>query len=132
MAKILQAVRAYGPKLELNSTAQLDKVADWMAMRTGMNKSEALMALQEMSEAILFFNGQGTPIKFPGLGTFSPGINRHGELKINLRVDVALKNGINAPGTYSGKITNKANTGLDNTAYKEKWDADNPDDPLEI
>ena len=132
MAKILHPVRDYGPKLELNSTAQLDKIADWMAMRTGMNKSEALMALQEMSEAILFFNGQGTPVKLPGLGTFKPSIDRHGMLKINLRTDSALKNGINAPGAYSGEIINKANVGLDNAAYKEKWDADNPDDPLEI
>jgi hypothetical protein len=31
MARIVQAVNAYGPKLEL----------DWMTMRTGLNKSEA-------------------------------------------------------------------------------------------
>ncbi len=53
MATILQAVRQYGPTLELKPTAQLDKLAEWMAMRTGMNKSEAMSVFQETSEAIL-------------------------------------------------------------------------------
>jgi hypothetical protein len=42
MARMLQAVNAYGPKVALNPTTKLDQVADWMAMRTGLNKSERL------------------------------------------------------------------------------------------
>jgi len=132
MAKMLQAARVYGPKLDLNSTVQLGKVADWMAMRTGLNKSEIIMVLQEISEAILFYNEQGTPVKLPGVGTFRPSIDRHGKLKINLRADMALKNGINTTNAYTGDITNKNRIGLDNAGYKELWDADHPDDPLEI
>jgi hypothetical protein len=55
MARIVQAVNVYGPKLQLNPTAKLAQVADWMAMHTGLNKSEVMMVLQEMSEAILYF-----------------------------------------------------------------------------
>jgi hypothetical protein len=40
MARVMRAVREYGPKLEFNPTAQLDQVAKWMAMRTGLNRSE--------------------------------------------------------------------------------------------
>ena len=60
MARMMEAVRDYGPKLELNPTAHLEQVADWMAMRTGLNTSEVVMVLHEINEAILFFNGQGT------------------------------------------------------------------------
>ena len=132
MARIVQAVNAYGPKLGLNPTAQLDRVASWMAMRTGLNKSEVMMVLQEMNEAILYFNNEGTPIKLPGVGTFTPSIDRNGKFKINFRADVALKNGINAPGAYQGTVRNKDRIGLDNAGYKELWDADHPDDPLEV
>ncbi len=132
MAKIIQAFNTYGPKIDRNSTVQLDQVADWMAMRTGLNKSEVLMVLQELSDAILYFNKQGTPVKFPGVGTFSPSINRDGKYKIHLRTDMALKKGINAPGTFTGSVKNKDAIGLDNAGYKELWDADHPDDPLEI
>ena len=56
MARIMRAVRDYGPKVRLNPTAQLEQVAAWMAMRTGLNKSEVMMVLQETNEAILYFN----------------------------------------------------------------------------
>jgi nucleoid DNA-binding protein len=132
MASILQATNYFGPKLELRSTAQLEKLAEWMAMRTGLNKSEVLMVLQEMSDAILNFNKEGTPVKFPGVGTFTPSINRNGEFSINFRADMALKNGMNTPNAYSGTIRNKANSGIDNAALKALWDAEFPDDPLVI
>ena len=90
------------------------------------------MVLQEMSEMIVYFNGQGTPVKLPGLGIFTPSIDRHGTYKINLRTDSALKKGLNAPDAYKGKLANKANIGLDNAGYKELWDAEHPEDPLEV
>ena len=132
MARIMQAVRDYGPKVKLNPTAQLEQVADWMAMRTGLNKSEVMMVLQEANEAILYFNAQGTPVKLPGVGTFTPSVSREGTFKINLRADAGLKKRLNAPDAYTGTLLNKNRIGLDNAGYKELWDADHPDDPLDI
>ena len=132
MARIMQAVRDYGPKVKLNPTAQLEQVADWMAMRTGLNKSEVMMVLQETNEAILYFNAQGTPVKLPGVGTFTPSVSREGTFKINLRADAGLKKRLNAPDAYTGTLLNKNRIGLDNAGYKELWDADHPDDPLDI
>lgn len=132
MARIMQAVRDYGPKVKVNPTAQLEQVADWMAMRTGLNKSEVMMVLQEANEAILYFNSQGTPVKLPGVGTFTPSISREGTFKINLRTDMGLKKRLNAPDAYTGTLLNKNRIGLDNAGYKELWDADHPDDPLDV
>lgn len=132
MAKIVQAVNQYGPRLELKPTAQLDKLAEWMAMRTGVNKSEVMSVYQESSEAILWFCKSGQPVKIPGVGTFTPSINREGEILINFRADMALKNGINTPSAYDGEIANRENIGLTNARYKELWDAEHPSDPLVI
>jgi hypothetical protein len=132
MAKIVQAVSKYGPKLKLNPTAQLKKVADWMAMRTGLNTSEALMLLQELHEALLYFNAEGTPVKLPGIGTFTPSIDRNGQFKINLRPDAALKKGLNTPDAYTGEITNQKHIGLTDEEYKAIWDQDHPTDQLDI
>ncbi len=132
MAKLIQAIRAYGPSPDLQKTTQLDKVAEYMSMRTGLNKSEVLMVLQEQTDCILFFNTQGIPVKFPGVGTFTPGMGRDGELRVNFRTDTALKKGINQTDAYTGDIHNRENIGLDDQGYKDQWDADHPDDPLEI
>ena len=132
MATILQAVSQYGPKLELKPTVQLEKLAEWMAMRTGINKSEAMMIFQETSEAILYFCKDGQPVKIPGVGTFTPSINREGGFTINFRADMALKNGINSPSAYGGVITNKERIGWTNEDYKGVWDVDHADDLLVI
>ena len=103
-----------------------------MAMRTGLNKSEVMMVLHEMNEAILYFNSQGTLVKLPGVGTFGTSVDREGKFKINFRADTGLKKGINAPDAYKGRMANKSRIGLDDAGYKELWDADHPDDPLDV
>ncbi len=132
MANLLQAINAYGPKLDLNKTAQLDRVVTWMSSRTGVNKSEVMMVLQELHEALIFFASEGTPIKLPGVGTFTPVINRNGEMKIGFRADTALKKATNHGEAYVGRMKNKSAAGLTNQQLKQMWDADHPDDPLEI
>lgn len=132
MANLLDAMRSYGPALKLSITAQMDDVANLMAVRTGFNKNEVAMVLQELQEVILYFNRLGMPVKLPGVGTFAPSVDRAGHYRIHLRVDAALKKGINIPDTYKGRIHNKQNIGLSNAGYKELWDAEHPNDPLLI
>lgn len=132
MAKFIQAVTQYGPRVELKPTAQLEKVAEWMSMRTGLNKSEVMMVLQEQSEAILYFNKDGIPVKLPGVGTFTPSVDGEGTYNIGFRADTVLKNGINTPNAYQGDVKNRERIGWTKEQYKELWDTEHPEDPLEI
>ncbi len=132
MAKLLNAIVKYGPRLELNPTVQLDKVAELMAMRTGLHKSQVMMVLQEQSETILFFTKGGTSVKLPGIGIFSPSIERDGNININFRADSELKVGINTTNIYEGEILNRDHIGWTDQQYKEQWDKDNPSDPLNL
>ena len=101
-------------------------------MRTGLNKSEVQMVLQEANEAILSLNSQGMLVELPCVGKFTPCVNRRSTFKINFRADTNLKKRINAPDAYTGRMANKSRIGLDNAGYKELWDADHPDDPLDV
>ncbi len=103
-----------------------------MAMRTGLKKGEVMMVLQEQSELITHFGKNGKPVKFPGVGIFSPNIDRNGEFSVNFRADTALKSGINAQNAYRGGMKNRTNIGMDNQRLKELWDADHPEDLLEL
>ena len=132
MAKLLQAIAAYIPRLDLNKTAQLKSLVRWMSSRTGVNSSEVKMVLEELHEGIIFYASQGTPVKLPGVGTFTPVINRDGTFKIGFRADPDLKRAINMEGRYEGRMKQPGNIGITNEALKELWDADHPDDPLEI
>ena len=126
MAKFIQAYRSYGPRLELNATASLEDVAELMSMRIGLNAPEVLQALREIGEVIAYLNKQGTPVKLPSVGTFKPSIRRDGDLHTFLR------DRINSPNAYRGPILNRENLDLDNEGFKALWDADHPDDPLDL
>ena len=45
---------------------------------------------------------------------------------------MALKKGMNGASAFDGRMNNRANIALSNEDLKELWDADHPDDPLEI
>ncbi len=132
MAKIVQAVRKYGPKLERHSTAQIDSVVEFMAHSTGLNRGEVLMVLAELHEAILFYNQMGQAVKLPDIGTFSPGMDRHGNLRTNFQAAVRLKNKMSDRTRYSGGIKNRNRIGWTDQEYKALWDSEHPDDPLEL
>jgi hypothetical protein len=72
------------------------------------------------------------PVKLPGLGTFTPVMNRQGEVRLHFRPEPALKKELNDLDKYGGTIRNKRRIKWDDAAYKELWDAEHPDDPLEI
>ncbi|MBI5932248.1 MAG: hypothetical protein HY867_00965 [Chloroflexi bacterium] len=94
-------------------------MAEWMAMRTGLNKSEVMMVLQEQSEAILYFNKDGIPVKLPGVGTFTPSVEGDGTYNIGFRADTELKNGINDTNAYQGEVKNRDRIGWTREQYKE-------------
>jgi hypothetical protein len=130
MAKLIQAINAYGPRLALGKTVQLKQLVDFISSRTGLNKGEIQIAMSELSEAIIFFNKQGQGVKLEGLGTYLPGINTKGDISVTYRLDTSIKNALNAKGAYQGEIKNRENIGKTNEEYIQMWNADHSDDPI--
>lgn len=132
MANFLQAIRKFGPKLRLNNIVSQNELAEWIAMRTGQTPGEVALMLLELAAAVLYFNRRGTPVKLAGLGIFSPSISRDGKYRIKIRPDAKLVKGINADAAFNGRVLNRDTIGLDNDGFKAMWDAEYPDDPLEL
>jgi HU domain fused to wHTH, Ig, or Glycine-rich motif len=132
MANLIQAIQKFGPKLRLNNLVAQNDLAEWIAMRTGQTPGEVALMLLELAAAVLYFNRRGTPVKLAGLGVFSPTISRNGKYRIKVRTDPALVKGINADAAFNGRVLNRDAIGLDNAGFKALWDAEHPDDPLEI
>jgi hypothetical protein len=133
MARLIQAISEYGPKLELDPTVGTEDVVERViAHNRLLPKGVVRAALVEIVEAVLHFNCQGIPVRLEGLGIFTPSIDRNGTIKHSYRADVKLKQRSNVEGAYTGKITNEERIGLDNAGYKKLWDDDHPDDPLDM
>jgi hypothetical protein len=102
MAFRIAALNHYRPMIAYRKTANWQQVADYIAMRTGLNRGEIIMVLTELHDAILFYNGQGQGVKLEGPGTYLPNINYQGEFDVAYRMDSQLKRALNA-GDFSGR-----------------------------
>ena len=130
MATKIEAIGAYRPKLVLNPTAKLDQLIDFIAMRTGLNKGSVQLVLAELSDAVVFYNLQGTPVKIEGLGIYTPTIDMEGALDSAHRTDQAIVKALNVPGVYKGVIENRENVGKTTAELVEIWNKAHPNDPI--
>src|SRR3989304_7563979 len=130
MATKIEAINAYRPKVVLNPLAKSDQVVDFIAMRTGLNKGSVQLALAELSDTVIFFNLQGTPVKIEGLGIYTPSIDTQGTFDAGHRTDQAIVKALNVPGAFKGVIENRENIGKTSQDFIAKWNADHPDDPV--
>ena len=131
MANLLTAINANRPKINLRPTVQLPALVGLISSRTGLNESEVRMVLEELSDAVTFFNRQGQGVKLVKLGTYLPKLALNGKFGVSHRLDVAIKNALNAPGSFSGEIVNRKNIGKSADDLLAQWNAEHPDDPVQ-
>ena len=130
MAKLIQAIREFGPRLTLARTAQTPEIAELIAARTSMNCGEVENALSEFKAALLFYAKQGSPVKLEGLGTFTPTIDLAGTLNVGFRLDAGIDSALNGAGMYKGEIVNRENMGKSSNEIKAMWNQAHPNDPV--
>ncbi len=131
MASRIKAINALRPKIKLGSTVQLSQLVAYVADRTGLNEGEVRIVLEELSDAVIFFNRQGQGAKIEKLGTYLPKVGLDGEFGVSHRLDREIKNALNAPGTFSGQIENRENIGRTADELVAMWNEAHPEDPVE-
>ncbi len=131
MAHLLTAINANRPKINLRPTVQLPALVGLISSRTGLSEGEVRMVLEELSDAVTFFNRQGQGVKLVKLGTYLPKLALNGKFGVSHRLDVAIKNALNAPGSFSGEIVNRKNIGKSADDLLAQWNAEHPDDPVQ-
>ena len=131
MAKLIQAVTEFRPKLEQAAPVKVHELADYIARCTGQQRSQTTAALIELEEAILFFHAVGRNVQIPGLGSFGASIGLDGARRILFRPGRSIVKRLNAL-EFRGNIDNMANKGKTMEELKGLWDAAHPDDPLEL
>ena len=130
MANKLKAINAYRPKIVLDATVQKDELIRYVAGRTGLNEGSVDYVLRELRDAIVFFGCSGRGVKIEGLGTYLPNIQLDGSFDVDYRQAPDIKNGLNAPGVFTGKIANKENVGKTVDDLVAMWNKAHPDDPV--
>ena len=129
MASRISVLNHYRPQIEYGETADWREMAEFLADRSTLSRSDIIGVLTGLQEAVVFFNQRGRGVKLEGLGTYLPNINYRGELDVAHRLDRRLKRALNN-GSFSGRIRNKKNIGKTSAEVIALWNAEHPDDPV--
>ncbi len=132
MAKKIQAITTYRPRIKKNSIATHDNVADWFEERTLLTEGQARAVLRDLGKAAKAFLLNRQEVKIEGLGTLILDIGVDGTVRVNLKLTSDYLDSLDAEFDKSStSITNAANIGMTNDELFDLWDAEHPDDLIE-
>ncbi len=131
MASFIQAIVKFGPKIRYGEKVGLDELVERLADTTGQRRGEVMRVLFELEATLLFYNRRGRAVDIPGIGGFRPIIRGDGSMRMRYRPEHRLITQLRIRELFAGQIDNEQNIGLTPEQYKELWDAEFPEDPLE-
>lgn len=132
MASYMQAVSRYGPRVIQGPHALEDELVAWMAADAGANSHAVRLVLGQMGRALRFYLRRGSPVVLPGVGRFRLTMGQDLELRLNFTVDKDLRRDLRDRRTFVGRTENTQHARWTPEQYKAHWDAEFPDDPLEL
>jgi hypothetical protein len=129
MAKLLQAVVAYGPKIDLMEAAEPQRFLELLTQRTTLSTGVVRNVQESEMETLIGLLKEGRPIH-TGVAIFTPSIDLQGNLNINVRVDKRMVAALNAPRAFTGSIKNSANIGKTSQEIAALWNEEHPDNQI--
>ena len=131
VAKLLQAVAAYGPRIDLMEAAQAQIFMELITRRTTLSAGVVKNVQESEMETLVSLLKEGRPVH-TGVAIFTPSIDLEGNLNINVRVDKRMVAALNAPGAFTGKIKKSENLGKSSQELAELWNEEHPDNRITL
>lgn len=130
MAQLIKAISALGPRILLDRRASMNELVSLIAGRTGLNRGDILLVVNELKEAILFFALAGRSVKIEGLASYSPRVNLEGKFSLIHRQDPTINYALNTPKAFEGNIANRDMMGKTSADIIARWNEEHPEDPI--
>jgi hypothetical protein len=130
MAKKIQAIRAYGPRLALGKAANEDEYLDLVTKNTGVSRGTVQHVETESAEALVYLLKAGRPVH-TATAIYTPSIKQDGRIEVNVLLRDQHVDQLNVSGEFKGQIINALNIGKTTDKLVAVWNAEHPDDPIE-
>jgi hypothetical protein len=131
MARLLQAVAAYGPRIDLMEAAQAQRFMELITRRTTLSAGVVKNVQESEMETLIDLLKEGRPAH-TGVAIFTPSIDLEGNLNINVRVDKCMVAALSAPGVFTGKIKNGENLGKTSQELAKLWNEKHLDNQITL
>ena len=132
MANPIHAFARFGPRLVAAAPVEERELIGRMAAGTGMSVHVARLLLGQLADALLFFLRCGSAVRVPGIGRFRVTMTRDGSLRLHLVPDKGLLAALQDRDQLAATVEHAERIGWTDAQYKARWDAEFPQDPLEM
>jgi len=129
MAKRIQAVAVYGPRIDLREAADQARFMELITQRTTLSSGVVKNVQESEVETLVGLLKEGRPVH-TGVAIFTPSIDLDGDIEVKVRVDKRILSALNAPGAFTGKLVNPENVGKGSKDLVALWNQDHPDDKI--
>ncbi|MBI5934716.1 MAG: hypothetical protein HY867_13505 [Chloroflexi bacterium] len=129
MAKKIQAIATYGPRIDLIEAADIARFMELITQRTTLSSGVVKNVQESEVETLIGLLREGRPVH-TGVAIFTPSINLDGSFDVNVRVDKRILSAINSIDGFAGKITNNENIGKTSAELEEMWNEAHLEDPI--
>jgi hypothetical protein len=130
MAKRIQAITSYRPRINLGDAARVERFMELITNRTTLSSGVVKNVQEAEVETLIGLLLEGRPVH-TGAAIYTPSIDLDGDLEIKVRVDKRILSALNSPGAFRGRITNAENIGKSSDDLVALWNEAHPDDLVE-
>jgi len=126
MAKVIQAVAAYAPRINLMEAASTERFMASITQRTTLSAGVVKNVQESEVETLIGLLKEGRPVH-TGIAIFTPSIDLEGHFSVSVRVDKRITAALNNEGAFTGNITHRENIGKTSPEIAAIWNAEFPD-----
>lgn len=127
MAKKIQAVAAYGPRIDLIEAADVERFMSLITQRTTLSAGVVKNVQESEVETLIGLLKEGRPVH-TGVAIFTPSINLEGQIDVSVRVDKRILSALNSNGGFTGKLLHAENIGKSSDDLAALWNEKHPED----
>ncbi|MBK6767801.1 MAG: hypothetical protein IPG72_01960 [Ardenticatenales bacterium] len=130
MASLIKAIAAYRPRIARGITVELDQLAEYLSVGTLVTAPLANMVLRELGRQVLLQLKAGNKVRLPGIGLIGAEMRVDGSVYPTVRVERSLHQALVGADAFRGQVVNGGMIGAELAAFRARWDAEHPGDPV--
>jgi hypothetical protein len=131
MAKKIQAVASYGPRIDLIEAADVERFMKLITQRTTLSPGVVKNVQESEVETLIGLLLEGRPVH-TGIAIFIPSIDLEGKIDLSVRVDKRILSALNSDGAFSGKLIRGENVGKTSDELVVLWNEEHPEDLIPV
>ena len=129
MAKQIQAIVAYRPRIELGKAASPERFMELITQRTTLSSGVVKNVQESEVETLIGLLLEGQSVH-TGTAIYTPSVDLNGDFEIKVKVDARILRALNAQGAFRGTLVNASNIGKTGADLSALWNEAHPEDPV--